>query len=169
MIRAAALCLLASPAFGQDIDVQFQDGNPFDRFIAFNRGCPIAAATLTVDFTTSRGGIVIDTVRGGPGTRDPMDARLTEGNATLVAVTDGDQGFVVDVIRFPTISAITVVMDVDDTTSLFEDGQVFADGQELSGTTVALTLNDETVSTQLDTTGRGRLTIPPSAGACPIS
>jgi len=60
MIRAAALCLLASPAFGQDIDVQFQDGNPLDRFIAFNRGCPIAAATLTVDFTTSRGGIVID-------------------------------------------------------------------------------------------------------------
>jgi len=169
MIRVAAFLLLASPADAQDLDVQFQDGNPFDRFIVFNRGCPLANATITLDFTTSKGGILIDTAYGGLGARDPMDVTLTEGNATLREVKDGDQIIRLDVATLPTVSAITVTMDVDDSVGLFEDARVYADGAEVDGTTVSITLNADIVTTTLDNTGQGKLIIPPSMATCPIS
>lgn len=169
MIRLAAFLLMCTPATAQELDVQFQDGNPFDRFIVFNRGCPLADAVIVLDFTTSRGGILIDTILGGPGARDPMDVTLTEGDAVLRPVKDGDQMLRLDVATLPQVSAITVTMDVDDTIGLWEDARVFAEGAEIAGTTVTLTINDSTVTTTLNTTGRGTLTVPAKAAACPLS
>lgn len=166
MIRAALFCLLGTPLPADGIDVSFQDGNPFDQFIVYNKGCPIGAAVITLDFTSSAGRIVIDTAYGGDGARDPMDVTLAEGDGALRAVADGDRMLRIDLNTLPHLGAVRVTMDVDDSISLFEDARVFADGSEIAGTTVFIAIDGQITSTRLDTLGRGTLN---PTGVCPVS
>lgn len=166
MIRAALVCLLGTSATAEGIDVLFRDGDGADRFIAYNQGCPISNAVITLDFTSSAGGIVIDTAYGGGGSRDPMDVTLIEGDAQLRAVSDGDRMLRIDVATFPTLSAITVTMDVDDTVGAFEDARVHANGEEVAGTTVFIAVDGQISRTRLDAMGVGTLT---PAGVCALS
>lgn len=167
-VTALLLCL-ARPAFGEGLDVRFQDGAPFDRLTVFNQGCPLSAATITLDFTSSNGRIVIDTHYGGLGSRDPSDVILQEGNATVRPVADGDRILRIDTESIPALSAITVSMDVDDTISSFEDARVYADGSEIAGATIQIEINGETAIATLDATGSATLAIPPAANACAMS
>lgn len=168
MIRALLL-LLAGPALAQDVDVRFQDGNPYDRFIVFNRGCPLTDFVILLDFTSSAGGVLIDTVSGGPGARDPMAVQLIEGDASLDPVRDGDQMLRLRVASLPNLAALVVTMDVDDSIGLVEEDRVFADGADVAGTTVTITLHDTITTASLDPTGQATLTLPPAAAGCPLS
>ncbi|SEV98829.1 hypothetical protein SAMN04488515_0534 [Cognatiyoonia koreensis] len=169
MIRYVLPLFMATPCAADGLLVQFQDGNPLDRFIAYNRGCPLSDVTLTLDFNTSEGGVVIDTEYGGIGTRDPAPVTLTEGAGVLRDVQDGDRRLIVDVARLPTLAAITVTLDVDDTSDAFEDARVFADGRDVAGTTVTIQSGNQTSTTILNDLGRGELEIPPNANACALS
>jgi len=164
-----AACILASAAQADGLDVTFQDGNPSDRLVIFNRGCPLSDLTFTLDFATSAGQIVIDTTYTPPGTRDPADVKLIEGNATIQPVEDGSQILTLDIATLPHLGAVVVTMDVDDSTDLFEDARVVATGSEIAGTTATFNINTVASSITLNDQGMGQLTLPQSAAACALS
>lgn len=169
MIRAALLCVLGAPLHAEGLTVQFQDGDPRDRLIIFNQGCPLNDAEIRVDFSTSTGRLVIDTAYGGGGTRDPAPIELIEGQAVLRPVTDGDQSLTLENVTLPNLGALVVTMDVDDRTATFEGDRVVASGSEIAGTEITFAINATTTRVTLNTFGQATLELPPSAGACALS
>jgi hypothetical protein len=163
IILSLLLMLSAQSVQAFGLQVWFFDGNPKDRLIIRNAGCPIWDATIVLDMRPTQNGILFDTVRGGPGIRDPLDITVDQGDATLGPVADGDQVLHIFVNHLRDADQITIAMDVDD--SGIGD-QVVVTGSEMQGAIVSITIEGETTQTTLDHASRGLLQIPAAAQAC---
>lgn len=138
MMRLAALFYLSAAAASADIRLSLQDGDPYDRLIILNDGCPLGIAELTLDFTGSQGKVILDTVRGGPGTKDPMPVEVERGRLSISPVADGAQTLTVGIGGMGTGERASVTMDMDDTQGWWPGPRVVADGEDLSGTSATL-------------------------------
>ena len=135
-----------------DIVVTFRDGNPHDRLRIANTGCAAVSGTMTVDFTTSATGILLDTVRGGPGTKDPMPVEVERGPLAVGPVADGARTLTVEVDALQPGATGVITMDVDNTSGWWPEQRIDVFGEDIAGTTILW--GDAVASTRADGTAR---------------
>ena len=159
-----AICL-ASPSLAA-IEVRFSDGAPWDIFTITNPGCEIAEAELLIDLSTSVAGVLIDTEYGGAGTQDPLPAELSQGNALLAPVIDGDQHLSVTIGTLDKDGLIELRMDVDDTAGSARGPKIQVYADEITGATVTLNYAGAQTMGVFNSQGYARVPLADDAPGC---
>lgn len=143
------------PAFA-DLVVRFDEGAPKDRFSFRNTGdCAIETATLTLDLTGSKAGLIFDVTGSGAGVEvfQPLD--IVAGRASLASVPtvrDGDQIVRFDIDELGAGDELAFTIDVDDTMG---GREITVADAEIAGVTVSLVASDETASVTLTSSASG--------------
>lgn len=150
--------LFAGPALA-DLEVQFIEGAPVDRFsFALTGGCTIDQATLTIDLTETAGQLIFDTTAQGAGVEVFQPFVLVEGAsqvATLPTVLDGDKILSLELSRLEAPLAFTT--DLDDTIGARE---ITVSGGEIEGARVDLRMNGTTYSAAFSEGAGARIALP---------
>ncbi|MEQ8708194.1 MAG: hypothetical protein RIC36_04330 [Rhodospirillales bacterium] len=138
-----ALALIASTAAHADVTVSFTESAPKDSFTVTNTGsCDIGPSTVTIDLSTSVGGLIFDTTGSGAGVQVFQPFELVSGANRLVAVTavsDGNNLIELQLSGLPPGEAVAFTIDVDDTLTNSTMGQTRVAGSEISGAVVSIT------------------------------
>jgi len=122
-----------------DIRVSYTDSSPTDIFVITNvSGCALYKGKVTIDFSTSKGGLVFDIMRngwgdfdGGGGSYQPL--RVVYGKqfvTSLTDVKDGEQVMVLEFKDFGHGDRITLNVDMDDTLGAYHPSVA---GSEIEG------------------------------------
>jgi len=145
----AALCL-ATPSFA-DVQVQFIEGAPKDRFTVKNVGaCALGAGELTIDFAASDAGLIFDVTNTGAGVEVFQPFEVTAGAQYLTALptfSDGDQRATLSMAGLGQDEMIAFTIDVDDTNGTRE---ITVTDSEIRGATISLVTNKAEYSTIMD-------------------
>lgn len=149
VVEAPALDTKASSV----IEVAFVEGAPKDRFVITNMGaCAREDLTVSLDLSQSAGMLIFDTTATGAGVEvyQPFDTQ--QGDVTLIGdrVNDGDTQLSVRVPNLGPGDSASFTIDVDDTLTNGELGQIRIAGSEISGAMVILTTATATTSAQFD-------------------
>ena len=84
MMRLAVILSLLATSAQADLSLRMEDGDPHDRFWIRNTdSCGSVNGILDIDFTPSKGGVLLDTEYGGLGTKDPMPVEVELGPIRL--------------------------------------------------------------------------------------
>ena len=127
-----SLCSAETP----QLSVMMWDGDPHDRiFIRNTDDCALVRGVLVLDFTTSRGRVLIDTQYGGLGTKDPMPVAVEHGPLTVLPVADGDRRIFIEIHGLLPAQSGTVTLDVDNEATGWFAGRVSILGEHLEGAT----------------------------------
>jgi hypothetical protein len=153
------LLLLASPLCA-DVNIWIYDGDPYDRIRIQNTACQPLVGTLRIDLSSSSGGVIIDTVRGGPGTKDPMPVEIEQGAIKVEPVEDGAQDITVLIGHLAENETGIVTLDFDDTRGWWPGPRIEVFGDEIAGTVATLKVLGGVSQGVFDTTGFSRLSDP---------
>lgn len=149
-LRSVAVLLLSSPAHA-DLEVQFIEGAPKDRFVIKNIGnCDLGAAEFVIDFTGSNAGLIFDVSGAGAGVEVFQPFEVTAGAqylATQPTISDGDQRATLSMTGLAQNETIAFTIDVDDTNGTRE---ITVADSEMSGTTVSLLEGSNTYSAVME-------------------
>ncbi len=141
--------LIASPSYA-DIQVQFLEGAPKDRFVITNIGeCDIGTAEFVVDFAASNAGLIFDVTGAGAGVEGFQPFEVSVGAQYLAAhpsISDGDQRATLDIAGLGQNKIIAFTIDVDDTNGTRE---ITISDSEINGTIVSLHMKNNTYSAVL--------------------
>lgn len=111
--------LLAVSSAAADVQVQFTEGAPKDRFTISNTGaCALGPVDVTIDLSGSNAGLVFDVTGRGAGVEVFQPFELTSGSALLSSyseVLDGDNSITLSLIDLPADQSLVFTIDVDDT------------------------------------------------------
>lgn len=140
--------------------MSYRDGAPADTFVIENQSCALFNAQFVIDLHTSVAGVLIDTAYGGPGSWDPLPAILTEGDATLAPVSDGDRRLEIQVNALQPDGRVAVTLDTDDSVSATEGQRVHVSGSEIAGATVQMVVGGIGTQAVFDTLGDATLVNP---------
>lgn len=152
-----AAALLASGPAMADLTVEFREGAPKDRFIIASTDCAIGPSTLTLDLTTSKGGLIFDTTAEGAGVEVFQPVELEQGAASFSETRDGDRVLQVSLDALRPGSPVTLTVDLDDTMVDSALGQIRVAGSEIVGATATLSAGSVKASNSFDETGQTRL------------
>jgi hypothetical protein len=149
-IGGLAVLLLPSPSYA-DLQVQFIEGAPKDRFVIMNDGsCDLGPAKLTIDFAVSNAGLVFDVTDTGAGVEVFQPFEVTDGAqylAEVPVISDGDQRATLSMTGLGPNEKIAFTIDVDDTNGTRE---ITVTDSEISGTAVSLLMDSTTYSAVMD-------------------
>lgn len=127
----------ASPAFA-DIQVDFIEGAPKDRFVISNNGkCDLGASKITIDLAGSAGRLIFDVTDQGEGVEVFQPFELVSGSdalAGLPTVRDGDKAVVLNLKKLAAGNQISFTIDVDDTNGARE---ITVSNAEIEGASVS--------------------------------
>ncbi|MFT4707920.1 MAG: hypothetical protein ACI9PU_001764 [Ascidiaceihabitans sp.] len=141
-----AVLLLSSPAYA-DLQVQFIEGAPKDRFVIMNVGsCDLGPAEFTIDFAASNSGLIFDVTDTGAGVEVFQSFEVTDGAqylAEVPVISDGDQRATLSMTGIAQNEMIAFTIDVDDTNGTRE---ITVTDDEISGTTFSLMSDSATYS-----------------------
>jgi len=147
LIFLTTACLMASPCLA-DLQVQFREGAPKDRFTVTNKGaCTIESAQITIDLSGSTGGLIFDVTEAGSGVEVFQPFVVVAGSKHFVSlpeVKDGDQIVSLNLADFGANKSIAFTIDVDDTAGARE---ITVSGSEMQGATVTAVLGSQKYST----------------------
>ncbi|MGX9355828.1 aggregation factor core [Roseobacteraceae bacterium S113] len=153
--------VLALPAQA-DISVKFVESAPKDRFQIINlAGCAVGPVDLKIDLSKSAAGLIFDTSESGAGVEVFQPFELVEGRDSVAAtgrVGDGDTTVSLKIAQMPADGVVAFTIDVDDTMTNSELGQIRVSGSEISGAEVSVAQADGTVMVQAFD-ARGRATV----------
>ena len=138
MKHLALIFALTPMAAHADINLEFQEGAPKDRFIIENNLCSLSDVTLTIDLSTAPAGLIFDVTDQGAGVEVYQPVELESGTAILTEVTDGSQRLQLRMPEFALGDAITVSADLDDTMPNSNLGQIRVANSEIAGVTVSI-------------------------------
>ncbi|MFT5115366.1 MAG: hypothetical protein ACI8P9_004714 [Parasphingorhabdus sp.] len=135
-----------TPAFA-DMLISFDEGAPKDRFTFTNSGnCTIEAATVKLDLSSSKAGLIFDVTENGEGVEvfQPLEITSRE-NALLIIpkANDGDNQINLDINQLKAGQNISFTIDVDDTTG---EREIIVSGAEIAGATVSFIQSGKSVS-----------------------
>ncbi|MEO0359371.1 MAG: hypothetical protein AAF386_14005, partial [Pseudomonadota bacterium] len=150
-----ALFLTATSAQA-DLVVTFSDGNPHDRFWLQNTGCATLVGVVTIDLTQSAGRVLIDSIRGGPGTKDPMPVEIERGDNTLGPVMDGDQHLDIYLHGLAPDTVAVVTLDLDGDVGWLAAPNVGVENSEMAGARATIDSPDWAATALFDATARAR-------------
>jgi len=152
-ISSSVLCgilLFLSGAVYSDITVSFIEGAPKDRFAIRNTGeCPFKDLTLNVDLSSSTGNLIFDTTGSGAGVEvfQPFE---TDDGIELVSsamVQDGDKQLTIKVAELAPDTTVSFTIDVDDTLTNSELGQIRVGNSEIAGTQITVVSDNNPAAT----------------------
>ena len=144
-----------------DLQVQFIEGAPKDRFSITNTGdCALAAGQFEINFANSNAGLIFDVTGSDAGVEvfQPFEMTVGAGNlATQPSISDGDQRAILEMSGLGVNETIAFTIDVDDTSGARE---ITVAGDEITGTTVSLYTDGTTYSAVMDAQAKVSLTTP---------
>lgn len=147
-----------------DINVQFIEGAPKDRFVIAVTGCPLPTAQIALDLGTAPAGLIFDVTASGAGVEVFQPVELVSGQASMATVTDGDQVLLLDVPGLTDGAPVTISADIDDTMANSASGQIIVRGSEIAGASVRVMDGDMTYTGTFDEAGMARVAIPGCIG-----
>lgn len=143
-----------------------RDGDPFDRIFIRNSGeCTLVQGVLGLDFTTSQGGVLIDTEYGGLGTKDPMPVAVEHGPLRVRTVLDGDRQIVIEIDGLLPDQSGVVTLDVDNEATGWFSGRVSILGEHLDGATARFVTQGQDATGTFGETGEVVIALPNAACA----
>lgn len=133
LFHLVSLLALTAPALA-DIQVEFREGAPKDRFLITNAGtCALPAFDLVIDLTGTAGHLIFDTTGQGAGVEVFQPFVVEEGRQWLTAlpqVKDGDHVLTLGLTDLPQAARLIASTDLDDTVGQRE---ITVRDDELSG------------------------------------
>ncbi|MEM7296478.1 MAG: hypothetical protein AAF330_07645 [Pseudomonadota bacterium] len=138
----------------------YRDGNPHDRFFIRHSGCAVLVGELEIDLHSSRGEVLIDTVRGGPGTKDPMPVDVERGPVLVDPVEDGAKILRVSILGLEPGKLAAITLDLDAETHWWPAPRVAVEGDEIAQSEARLALLAQGYAGVFDTTGGVRFSVP---------
>lgn len=142
--------VIAAPVYA-DIQVQFLEGAPKDRFVITNKGeCEIDSAQFKIDFSGSDAGLIFDVTGSGAGVEVFQPFEVTKGVAFLASepeISDGDQVAILSLTKFAEGQTIEFTIDVDDTSGAQE---IIVSDTEIRGAIVSLSVGEKQFSNVME-------------------
>ncbi|MEM7259071.1 MAG: hypothetical protein AAF404_16970 [Pseudomonadota bacterium] len=127
---------------------KFTESAPRDRFRFVNASEPgWSVDKLSIALDTADGKLIFDTDDGGAGVEVFQPYRQESGTATVASVEvpqDGQQSITITFDDFPAGAYYAFSIDIDDTLSASELGNIRVTGGELNGTTVMASFVSDT-------------------------
>lgn len=164
MLRAALILCTLAEAASADLEITIRDGDPWDRITIRNlAACGAVEGRLRIDLTSSEGDLLIDTVRGGPGTKDPMPVEVLNGPARVAPVEDGAQEIEIWLAGLGAGQSATIGLDFDDQASWWPGPRVVVFGEEIAGSAAQWQILGGGARAVFGTSGRARLAAPVEA------
>ncbi len=118
-LSALAFALAMSTPALADLQVQFDEGAPKDRFTISNVGdCALGATLVSIDLSGSPYGLIFDTTGSGAGVQVFQPFELTSGKSKLASiptVKDGQNKITLDLLGLEPQESVSFTIDVDDT------------------------------------------------------
>lgn len=134
LLLAIPASLLAQTA-SANLQVKFTESAPRDRFVIENTGdCQLSNLRLEIDLSDSAGQLIFDTTERGAGVEVFQPFEVTGGSLQLsgaTAVNDGDQRVQLVIAELGVGEAASFTIDVDDTLSNSELGNIRVSGSEI--------------------------------------
>lgn len=173
---AAGLVVLAAPnavraEIARDTDlvvlqVLILDEDEIDYItVRHAQGCGPVSGVLSIDFTASQGGVLIDTRDGGPGDRYAEPVQVTEGPGVIFPVRDGARNLDVALSDLQPGQHVRITLDMDKETGLLEEQRIVARPADLIGTLIGFTAQGQPPqAVPLGPTGLAHISLP--AGEC---
>jgi len=158
-----AFTLCASTSHAQGIAVQFADGAPKDSITFENNGCALEQATIVIDLSKSKAGLIFDTTAGGDGVEVYQPIEVLTPDVTVSPVADGGKVLHIYIPQFPNGATVRLTADLDDTTSA---RQITVNGSEMAGATVSLAMGALMETAPFGTDGAATLLVPPTENGC---
>jgi hypothetical protein len=117
-----------------DLNVKFVEGAPKDRFRIENTGtCDIQNASLSIDLSSSQGGLIFDVTSEGAGVEVFQPFEIVEGReavSEIPAILDGQSNVTLEIEKLQPNQVIVFTIDVDDTLGQRE---ITVTGSEIKG------------------------------------
>ncbi len=117
-----------------DLNVKFVEGAPKDRFRIENTGtCDIQNASLSIDLSSSQGGLIFDVTSAGAGVEVFQPFEIVEGRESLSelpTILDGQSNVTLQIDELQPNEVIVFSIDVDDTLGQRE---ITVTGSEIEG------------------------------------
>ncbi len=155
----ACSAFFATPAFS-DIAFSFNEGAPKDRFTITNTGsCSIENATIMLDLSTSKSGLIFDVTGKGAGVEVFQPLQLTSGADALRTsprVKDGDNRINFEIKQLAAGKKISFTIDVDDTLG---SRAITVSGSEIEGAQVSFSQGDTTKTATFGSNARGSIEV----------
>ena len=147
-----------------DIQVSFKDGAPKDKFVIENTStCAVKDISMTIDLLQSTGRLIFDTSESGKGVEVFQLFEVTRGQIALKANTQVNDGATQLSLDIKTIAAndfASFTIDVDDTLSTSQLGNIRVTGNEIANASVLININgDEIVKAAFDLDGKALVTM----------
>ncbi len=163
VVFMAIACL--SQAVNADISVSFREGAPKDRFTITNSGvCEYEKLRLRIDLTDSVGKLIFDTTQQGEGVEVFQPFETADSGLSLVGATSVKDGQKLLDIAIETLGpnkSLSFTIDVDDTLTNSELGNIRVSRSEIAGGTVQLSLeNNEAYQSVFGTDTVAVLSVP---------
>lgn len=160
LTTAISIALTSSYAVA-DLQVQFIEGAPKDRFVITNVGdCALEASQFGIDFANSKAGLIFDVTNKGAGVEVYQPFEVTTGAQFLVSqplISDGDQSAVLNISGLGANETIAFTIDVDDTLGT---RAITVTDSELSGSTFSLSVGGTTYAAVVETEASVMLATP---------
>ncbi len=151
MIRTlSALILLAATTAHANVQLEFREGAPKDRFVVSNIGtCDLKNVKVTIDLKNSAGKLIFDVTSTGAGVEVFQPFVIETGRNLLASrpvVVDGQTQVTFDLPSFDAGKKVIASTDVDDTIGQRE---ITVKASEFAGTEISISVNNRTYSTQI--------------------
>ncbi len=168
MRTAVFIAGLMATSAQADISVRFIEGAPKDRFVVTNVGdCDMTDFDLELRLDGSAAGLIFDTTSTGAGVEVFQPLEVVAGRNFLGdfdGPTDGDTRFLMPFTRLPAGDSFAFTIDVDDTLTNGQSGQIIVRGGEIEGANVVVSYRDIQASTAFNTQAKAMVNIPNCQG-----
>lgn len=163
LTSALLICMTSASVFA-NVEIQFRDGAPKDKFtISNNSQCTLQDIQLNIDLTDSLGALIFDTTASGQGVEVYQPFEVTKGSITLAStntVKDGDKQLPLFIQSIQANETASFTIDVDDTLTNSELGNIRVTSSEIANGTASLTLKgSETIKATFDNNGKAMVSI----------
>ena len=133
-----------------NIEIDFREGAPKDRFIIKNIGqCEFNDLEVTIDLSNSDGKLIFDTTASGAGVEVFQPFEVTEGNMQLAndsVIFDGSNKIKLNISNLAPQKVASFTIDVDDTLTNSELGNIRVSNSEINNSQVIVKIDDSSSS-----------------------
>jgi len=147
-----------------NVEVDFIEGAPKDRFVLTNL-CQsgLQDVVVNIDLSESKGQLIFDTTATGAGVEVFQPFEVIKGEVSLHAAThvkDGDKQLSILINQLDVQQSISFSIDVDDTLTISEWGNIRVSGAEITNASVSIKPpNQEPVNARFNDQGKALLTL----------
>ncbi len=138
-LTLAAMMFAVPISVHADVEIVFEEGSPNDYMTIRNKDlCELGPVSVTIDLSTSAGGLYFDTTASGAGVSEYQPFRIYTGGDRVRSVTnvsDGGTIVTLSLTHLGPAESVGFTIDLDDSG---RSGPTTIEGGEILGATAAL-------------------------------